>query len=105
MSSNTNNNDNVNHNDNDNINDSLKEKDTIILTCPHCQESIIIEQLNCRIFRHAVLKATNSQINPHASQNECEYYLSNNLIYGCGKPFKVIDNKDGNLEAIICEYI
>jgi len=81
------------------------KNEIIILTCPHCQDSIIIEQLNCRIFRHGVLKENNTQINPHAKKEECDHFIENNLIYGCGKPFRVIDNEDGKYEAIICEYI
>ena len=38
------------------------------IPCPHCQEFIIIEQLNCGIFRHGVLKKSGKQINPHASK-------------------------------------
>ena len=73
----------------------------LIITCPHCNDPIIIDQLNCKIFRHGVFKQTNQQINPHASKLECEYYLINNLIYGCGKPFQIIDN---NIVQI-CDYI
>ena len=82
-----------------------KKQEQIVLPCPHCQDCILIEQLNCRIFRHAVLKATNTQINPHASQEECEQFIQKDLIYGCGKPFKVIDTDDGQLRAVICDYI
>jgi hypothetical protein len=77
----------------------------IVVTCPHCAENIIIEQLNCRIFRHATLIINNTQINPHASKEECEFHIKNKLIYGCGKPFKVIENSDGTFCAVICEYI
>jgi hypothetical protein len=77
----------------------------IVVLCPHCAENIIIEQLNCKIFRHAILTINNTQINPHASKLECEYYISNKLIYGCGKPFQVIENNDGTYSAVICEYI
>jgi hypothetical protein len=72
----------------------------LIINCPHCNESIIIEQLNCKIFRHAVIKSNNQQINPHSTKKECEYLITNNLIYGCGKPFQIIDNK-----PVICDYI
>jgi hypothetical protein len=76
----------------------------LIITCPHCQENILIEQLNCKIFRHAVLKTTNQQINQHASKSECDDFVSNNLVYGCGKPFKIIEtNQEYKVE--ICDYI
>jgi hypothetical protein len=73
----------------------------LIVTCPHCNIPIIIDELNCKIFRHGVFKNTNQQINPHASKIECDDYITNDLIYGCGKPFKIIDNN--NVE--ICDYI
>jgi hypothetical protein len=77
----------------------------IVVVCPHCDKPVIIEQLNCRIFRHAILTSNNTQINPHASKEECEYFIKNNLIVGCGKPFKVIENSDGAYQAIDCEYV
>ena len=73
----------------------------LIITCPHCDDPIIIDQLNCKIFRHGVFKKTNQQINPHASKIECDEYLTNDLIYGCGKPFRIIDNNT----VEICDYI
>jgi hypothetical protein len=76
----------------------------IVVTCPHCNDQILIEQLNCKIFRHGILKSNNTQINPHASKEECEYYINNNLIYGCGKPFIIVENNN-ELTAVICEYI
>ena len=75
-----------------------------IILCPHCNDPIIIQEINCGIFRHAVLKANNQQINPHAPKKDCDNYINNNLIYGCGKPFKIIKNNN-NLEAVKCEYI
>lgn len=71
----------------------------MIVKCPHCNEEILIEELNCCIFRHGVLK-NGTQIDPHASKELCEYYVMNNLIYGCGKPFIMKDNT-----ALKCEYI
>jgi hypothetical protein len=75
----------------------------IILNCPHCNIPVLIEQLNCKIFRHGILKSNNIQINPHANKEECDYYINNDLIYGCGKPFRIIENNDFKIE--ICEYI
>ena len=57
--------------------------------CPHCKEPILIEKLNCCIFRHGVLKNNEKQIEPHASKDLCDYYVKNDLIYGCGKEFKI----------------
>ena len=80
----------------------------IILICPHCNESILIERLNCCIFRHGVLKTNGKQINPHASKELCDFYIEKQLIYGCGKPFRIILNEiNGYVEynAIKCDYI
>ena len=76
----------------------------LIITCPHCNNPVLIEQLNCKIFRHAVLKNTNQQINPRASKDECNKYISNDLVYGCGKPFKIIEYNQ-QYKAEICDYI
>jgi hypothetical protein len=75
--------------------------DFYIFICPHCTGEILVHnnELNCRIFRHAVLKNGN-QINPHAPKEECERLIKNNEIYGCGKPFQVIGDK-----AVECDYL
>ena len=75
-----------------------------VLICPNCKESFIMEKLNCGIFRHAIFIANAEQINPHASKEECEYYINNKLIYGCGRPFriKMINNQ---YETELCNYI
>ena len=78
----------------------------LIVNCPHCLELVLIEQLNCCIFRHGVFKTNGTQICPHSSKEKCDHYIQHNLILGCGKPFKIIKNEDNNeYKAIICEYI
>jgi hypothetical protein len=77
----------------------------IVVSCPHCNQSILIEKLNCRIFRHGTLISNGEQMNPHESKENCDTLVERNLIYGCGKPFKIIDNEDGALVAVVCEYI
>lgn len=47
-----------------------------IIKCLHCDKDILIEELNCCIFRHGI------QIDQHASKELCDY-VTNNLI--CGK--------------------
>jgi hypothetical protein len=76
-----------------------------VVTCPHCNEFILIEATNCRIFRHGVLKTNGAQINPHSSIELCKYYIDNDKIYGCGKPFQLIQNENKEIVAIVCEYI
>jgi hypothetical protein len=90
---------------NENNSNILEKIINIVVTCPHCNDQILIEQLNCKIFRHGILKSNNTQINPHASKEECDYYINNNLIYGCGKPFKIIENETNELIAVFCDYI
>ena len=83
---------------------NIDKKEEPILECPHCKECIIIEKINCGIFRHGTLKINGQQISPHATKNECDFYIDKQLIYGCGKPFKitVLDNK---FLIEICDYI
>ena len=79
-------------------------EDNTIITCPNCNEFIIIEKLNCGIFRHGVIKSTGQIMDPHLNKLECEKLITNNLIYGCGKPFQIIIN-NGITELKICDYI
>ena len=76
----------------------------IYVICPHCDSSIQIDELNCCIFRHGVFKNTMKQIDAHSPEQLCKEYIYHNVIYGCGKPFKIIQ-KDSNFFAEICEYI
>lgn len=77
----------------------------LVIICPHCNDPVIIQELNCRIFRHAVLKSNGEQIDPHTSKENCEKLLQNDAIYGCGKPFQIQSNEKGDLVAIECDYI
>lgn len=77
-----------------------------ILKCPHCEDLLMIykNEINCKIFRHGTFK-NNVQINPHESKTLCDNYINENLIYGCGKPFKIIIKDDENVELEKCDYI
>jgi hypothetical protein len=44
----------------------------LIINCPHCKQLIIIEQLNCRIFRCGIYKSSGEQINPHLNKINCD---------------------------------
>jgi hypothetical protein len=81
----------------------MTEKDFEI-KCPHCSDYIIIEQINCAIFRHGIYKTNFVQINPHLQKNLCDELIHNGLIYGCGKPFKIVKQNDIWV-AMICDYI
>jgi hypothetical protein len=88
----------------------LENITNIVIICPHCKEPVLIEKLNCCIFRHGALKSNGKQIDPHASKDLCDFYTEKDLIMGCGKPFKVIPNEnskdnDDKFIAVICDYI
>lgn len=70
--------------------------------CPHCQGTVEIKhaEIACTIFRHGIHKKTGKQMNPHLSKQACDRLACNNLIWGCGKPFKF----DGTTVSK-CEYI
>ena len=78
--------------------------ETFIIKCPHCKKYIFIEKINCAIFRHAVYKSNNEQVNPHLNKIECQKLIENNLVYGCCLPFKIIE-ENNKFIAIICDYI
>uniref|UniRef100_A0A6C0K3D0 Uncharacterized protein n=1 Tax=viral metagenome TaxID=1070528 RepID=A0A6C0K3D0_9ZZZZ len=84
---------------------------SLVLSCPHCQEWMYIEKkdVNCAIFRHAVFRATMEPIPPHSSREECERLVSQNAVYGCAKPFRVVLSKtpvhNDDFVAEICDYI
>ena len=77
-----------------------------IFECPHCKGCIEVleKNINCGIFRHAYLKSTNRQIDPHASKIICENLIKEKLIIGCGKPFKIV-KRENHLHTEKCEYI
>lgn len=75
-----------------------------IIECPHCKDLIIIEKLNCGIFRHGQYKNTGKQVGPHSSKEKCEALIKNNAIYGCGKPFQIVI--ENNIKLVKkCGYI
>ena len=77
----------------------------IIINCPHCKELIIIDinEINCKIFRHGMYKDTFNQIDPHLDKENCDKLFNDGKIYGCGKPFELIQSNDTYI-AIECMY-
>lgn len=71
----------------------------MIIKCPNCSRFIEVLELNCRIFRCGVFMDTYQQLHPHSSKEECEQAVKDGLIFGCGKPFEVIDGI-----ALRCDY-
>jgi len=82
-----------------------KEDNLYIFNCPHCDILISVDknQTNCKIFRCGIIKTNGIQINPHTSKNECDYLSTNNLIFGCGKPFKFFQDTSGDY-VDVCGY-
>jgi len=80
--------------------------DLIIFDCPWCQGTVQVKksELNCKIFRHAIIKTTNQQINPHAPKHECEDLVAKGKVYGCAKPFKITGSV-GSFKIEKCDYI
>jgi len=84
----------------------MDDTEYIYVNCPTCNLLIQInkKELNCRIFRHGIHTKTLQQLNPHASKEECDFCVKNNLIIGCGKPFIVVEENEEYV-AKLCDYI
>lgn len=76
----------------------------IYIICPHCDCIVEIESVNCGIFRHGIYKSSYKQIDAHMPKELCEKIIIEKLIYGCGKPFRIIFNNE-KYNAIPCDYI
>jgi hypothetical protein len=91
-------------NERNETNETNETNENFIVTCPNCSFSIIIEKINCSIFRHAVFISNGEQVPPHLNKEECEILIKKKLIYGCCKPFRLIKNNN-KYQAVICDYI
>ena len=78
---------------------------TLLVTCPHCQGTVEILEINCAIFRHGVYKRTGRQLPPHAPKSECDAAAEQGLLDGCGKPFRIQANANHGYDAVPCDYI
>jgi len=76
-----------------------------IITCPNCNDILIISELNCAIFRHGIYKKSNKQIDPHLCREICDKLIETDQIYGCGKPFQIVILDDGTWIVQKCDYI
>jgi hypothetical protein len=68
--------------------------DIYTFACPWCKELVVVrpQDVACRTFRHAEFKGKAGRfrfVNPHAPQAECERWVREDLIVGCGKPFRL----------------
>lgn len=86
--------------------ESTKDGNLLMFKCPHCFDLVEVLEcfINCTIFRHAVLKETMQQINPHASKIECDSLVEENKVYGCAKPFRILKENNKYI-VVICDYI
>jgi len=80
-----------------------QQQSDIVIICPHCNEYIIIDKLNCCIFRHGTFIHNGQQINAHTPKIACDNLVKNGIIYGCGKPFRIIVTEED--EVIISSSI
>jgi hypothetical protein len=76
--------------------------------CPHCKAAsqVMPQQINCKIFRHAVLKINNIPINPHLPKSQCDELIKRDLVRGCAGPLEFITNP-GDISKFtvrICDY-
>lgn len=78
--------------------------ESVYVECPHCHFFVEILAMNCGIFRHGEFKNTHQQLNPHAPESFCREVVEKDLIYGCGKPFRV-EIVNNEYIATICDYI
>ena len=78
----------------------------VLFTCPHCNMYIQVykKDFNCKIFRCGIYKNNYKQIDPHMKKEECDELFKNGIIYGCGKPFKIVIINNKN-KVIKCDYI
>lgn len=82
-----------------------------VFICLHCQEPFVVshKEFNCRILRHGVYKHNMQPIPPHASKEECDAFVRDGLIFGCGRPLQIVDKNVGtdspSYDVVICEYI
>ena len=79
----------------------------ILIYCPYCKVPIIInkKEINCAIFRHGTFIKNGQQIDPHTKKEICDFLAKEGYIYGCGKPFRLIIDKDEQFYALKCDYI
>lgn len=70
---------------------------TLLFPCIHCNLYITVQikDLACKIFRHGHYNPT-QQINPHASEAECQMLKNNPSIIGCCMPFRIIEDYVGD---------
>ena len=91
------------------IHPAISPRTPCVLPCPHCHDLVLIESVNCAIFRHGVFKDTMQQIPPHASKTHCDHWRNNDAIFGCGLPFRLVSARKPDHTPVFslepCDYI
>lgn len=81
-------------------------EDAKIVKCPHCGDLVIVQELNCKIFRHGIYRKTGEQMDPHSRKEICDRFFAEEKIWGCGKPFRVLFKEtEGVFVAEMCDYL
>ena len=86
----------------------IESDNCYLFDCPHCNVPIIVEsnQVNCKIFRHGIMKDTYEQVDPHTSKSVCDELVAKQLVLGCCKPFRLLVGTTGRVETVVqCPYI
>lgn len=75
--------------------------DFLLIKCPNCSGVVQVHksETNCCIFRHGIYRNNFTQVNPHASQAQCESLIKSKQVYGCCLPFQLL--KTTNNKSII----
>jgi hypothetical protein len=78
-------------------------EDFVLTSCPKCGTTIQIfkRDINCRIFRCGIFKASNQPIAPHAAKAQIDAWLAQGRLHGCGQPFRL----NAKNSAEVCDYI
>jgi len=77
----------------------------LVVACPHCGSPVIVDELRCGIFRHGVFRDSGLQIDPHATRQQIDGWVERSMIYGCGRPFRVVSVEGRGMVAEVCDYI
>ena len=84
------------------VNKITVDNNYYVYKCPHCGIPCItaINEVNCKIFRCGIYKHNGEQVEPHLSKYLCDALKENDKIWGCGKPFQLV-----NGILVKCEYL
>jgi hypothetical protein len=68
--------------------------------CPRCFCALELVEINCAVFRCGIFKKTFEHIPPHATKGDIMEWLSKDMIYGCGAPLQLVNER-----LVVCDYI